>query len=381
MKKSYFDLGRGLTMKEYEELKLWKAENPEMSWRNGDTNPATGLVFQSYERTRPNGERWTTITVFKETREKANKNNLIRARAAGAKPALTIFSYPLRKEPIITNKISFFEIGRILTKEEYSNLFDWIKENPSLRWNRNDEHPTREGLFFKCYAKRSINGESWITDETREKIQSQRVSRKELTAEQQRTRRRNFPEKSKDIQLRSRIKNIHKHRETSRNSIKKRTRENPAFLLKCRISGAIQRGMKLIRGRKTISTEKTLGCSFQEFRNYIEAQFAPWMNWGNYGLIGGRPASERNIRFEIDHIIPLSLAESEKDILFLNHYLNLRPLCAYENRYVKKDEPPLFEGTQEIINSILKAKSDKIIYDMQKNFSQNVLKSVSNFSN
>jgi len=33
----------------------------------------------------------------------------------------------------------------------------------------------------------------------------------------------------------------------------------------------------------------------------------------------------------------LSFAENEEDIIRLNHYTNLQPLCSYINRYIKRD--------------------------------------------
>ena len=76
-----------------------------------------------------------------------------------------------------------------------------------------------------------------------------------------------------------------------------------------------------------------LGCSFEEFKYYIGAKFESWMNWNNYGLYNG----ELNYGWDIDHIIPVSTAKTEEDIIKLNHYTNLQPLCSYINRYVKKD--------------------------------------------
>ncbi|HMZ47140.1 MAG TPA: hypothetical protein PLU36_10075 [Chitinophagaceae bacterium] len=58
------------------------------------------------------------------------------------------------------------------------------------------------------------------------------------------------------------------------------------------------------------------------------------MNWRNKGLYNGTP----NFGWDIDHIIPLSSAVNETDIIKLNHYTNLRPLCSYVNRYVKRDK-------------------------------------------
>jgi hypothetical protein len=60
------------------------------------------------------------------------------------------------------------------------------------------------------------------------------------------------------------------------------------------------------------------------------------MNWDNKGnpkdgIIG------LNKTWDIDHIIPLSSATCEEDLIRLNHYTNLQPLCSYYNRFIKKD--------------------------------------------
>jgi len=57
------------------------------------------------------------------------------------------------------------------------------------------------------------------------------------------------------------------------------------------------------------------------------------MNWENRGLYNG----ELNYGWDIDHIKPLATATCETDIIKLNHYTNLKPLCSYTNRYIKKD--------------------------------------------
>jgi hypothetical protein len=53
----------------------------------------------------------------------------------------------------------------------------------------------------------------------------------------------------------------------------------------------------------------------------------------NRGLYNG----ELNYGWDIDHIIPLSSVNEENDIIKLNHYTNLQPLCSKVNRDIKKD--------------------------------------------
>ena len=60
------------------------------------------------------------------------------------------------------------------------------------------------------------------------------------------------------------------------------------------------------------------------------------MSWDNYG----NPKDgifEPNKTWDIDHIKPISYYTNEIELLELNHYTNLRPLCSYENRWIQSD--------------------------------------------
>jgi len=85
---------------------------------------------------------------------------------------------------------------------------------------------------------------------------------------------------------------------------------------------------------KKSTTYEILGCTIEEFKLHLESNFESWMNWDNRGLYNG----ELNYGWDIDHIIPISSATSEEDVIRLNHYTNLQPLCSYVNRYIKCDQ-------------------------------------------
>jgi len=78
---------------------------------------------------------------------------------------------------------------------------------------------------------------------------------------------------------------------------------------------------------KTKKTSDILGCSIQEYITYIEQQFEPWMSWDNQGNYTGN----YNETWQLDHIIPISNATTEEEVIKLNHYTNLRPLCSRKN--------------------------------------------------
>lgn len=74
---------------------------------------------------------------------------------------------------------------------------------------------------------------------------------------------------------------------------------------------------------KSIRTKDILGIEWNEFRDYIESMFEPWMNWDNHGHGRGKWA--------LQHIIPKTFAETEDDIYRLNYYKNLMPMDFSDN--------------------------------------------------
>jgi hypothetical protein len=71
---------------------------------------------------------------------------------------------------------------------------------------------------------------------------------------------------------------------------------------------------------KSKKTIEILGCSFEEFKIHLESKFDENMNWDNQGSY-----------WHMDHIIPISSAETEEDVYRLNHYTNFQPLYWLDN--------------------------------------------------
>lgn len=112
----------------------------------------------------------------------------------------------------------------------------------------------------------------------------------------------------------------------------KRYKNEPLYKLKKIIRVQILNSLKN-KFTKSKLTIEILGCSFEEFKQYIESKFEPWMNWDNHGLYNG----ELNYGWDLDHIIPISSAKTEEDIYKLSHFSNLQPLCSYVNRNIKRN--------------------------------------------
>jgi hypothetical protein len=100
---------------------------------------------------------------------------------------------------------------------------------------------------------------------------------------------------------------------------KERKRNNSLYRLECNIRCLIGISIKNGGYNKDTKTADILGCSFEEFKIYIENQFTEGMSWGNYP------------EWEYDHIIPISSAKSEEEIITLNHHTNFQPLWWRDN--------------------------------------------------
>jgi len=133
-------------------------------------------------------------------------------------------------------------------------------------------------------------------------------------------------------------KNYHEENKSKINSYKnknkkERIKSDYLFRLKCNIRSSISNNLKSQGYTKKNNTTDIICISFEDFRIYLESKFEYWMNWENYGRYNG----DFEYGWDIDHIIPISSAITENDVIKLNHYTNLQPLCSKVNRDIKRD--------------------------------------------
>lgn len=117
------------------------------------------------------------------------------------------------------------------------------------------------------------------------------------------------------------------NREKVSSYIRNRKENDPLFKTSCNIRSLIGKSIKDGGYSKKSKTYEILGCSFDEFKIYIESKFEDWMNWSNNGVYN----EEYNVTWQFDHIIPISNAETEEDLIKLNYYTNFQPLCGKKN--------------------------------------------------
>lgn len=93
------------------------------------------------------------------------------------------------------------------------------------------------------------------------------------------------------------------------------------------VQSLIRQSLKNKGYKKHSRTEHILGCSYIEFKEYIINQFEPWMTLENNGIYTGN----YDETWQFDHIIAISNALNEDEVIKLNHYTNFRPLCSRKN--------------------------------------------------
>jgi hypothetical protein len=140
-------------------------------------------------------------------------------------------------------------------------------------------------------------------------------------------------DKISEYRKKYRDENKEKSNEYSNQYQKDRKKFDPLFKLKVNIRTAILKVFKQKGYTKKTKTNNILGCSFIEFKLYLEGKFESWMSWDKHGLYNG----ELNYGWDMDHIVPISSATTEEEVIKLNHYTNFQPLCSKINRYIKKD--------------------------------------------
>lgn len=116
---------------------------------------------------------------------------------------------------------------------------------------------------------------------------------------------------------------------------RKRFRNNTLNRLRKLVKSSINRALLKQKDTKSKHAKEVLGCTFEEFRDYIERQFENWMSWGNHGNVCGTELDYK-CSWDLDHIIPISRAKNEEEIYLLNHWSNFQPLCSKVNRDEKK---------------------------------------------
>lgn len=138
-------------------------------------------------------------------------------------------------------------------------------------------------------------------------------------------------EKVKEGKKKWKSENPDKVREYKKKNHKLRKQRDPFYRSIYNLRKRTAAYLKQMGVKKDSSMFTMVGCTPEEFRVYLESKFLEGMSWDNYGIDG----------WHIDHIIPISSANTLEDVKKLCHHTNFQPLWAEDN--LKKSNKILVE--------------------------------------
>jgi hypothetical protein len=206
--------------------------------------------------------------------------------------------------------------NKISHKEHYLNNIDKIKEKSKF-YRENNPNKIKEWVTNHPNYHKEYN-EEWIKSNSNYHKEYY-LNNIDKVKESSKNYDKTNPNFRKDLYQSDKAYYISK----SIKYILKRRKEDSIFKIKSNIISSIYSSFKrACNGKFTKSkrTELILGCTIEDFIKHLQSLFTENMTLKNHG------------KWEMDHIIPISSAKTEEDIIRLNHYTNFQPLWKEDNR-------------------------------------------------
>lgn len=153
------------------------------------------------------------------------------------------------------------------------------------------------------------------------KIKEYRENNKEYFKKYNDKYYKSYIEKNRDKIKEKSKKYYYEHKQERIDYEKNKRKKDNLYRLKCNIRNVVNCSFRRYKEKKPKNVEKIIGCSIDYLSDYLLQTFK-----NNYGY-----EWDRIEKINIDHIIPLKTAQTEKDILKLNHYTNLQLLKEKDN--------------------------------------------------
>lgn len=245
--------------------------------KRGDIDATTNLVFWAYQPRCVNPEAWLTPLEFSNRFAKSQKSAKSNPQA--------------RRDSVAKWRIS--NADKIKAHRREKRLSDPVAARElDKKYNK---ARSREAM---------MRYRASLTPEKKAKIAARA---KEWSKETSATR----------LEIKRRWNSINKERINAGRRLRRATDELNSLKNRVRARTAI--AFQRMGYPKGLRTSQILGCEWETLKTHIEKQFQKGMGWHNRGL------------WHIDHIVPLSSAESAEEMLRCCNYMNLRPMWAKEN--------------------------------------------------
>lgn len=201
----------------------------------------------------------------------------------------------------------YYEINKDVFKENYKN---WLENNDRSEYQKNYRIENAY-IISKNNKKFRENNKEFISNMKKEYWKNLSPDKKE-----------GIKNRKKELY----ILNVEKNRNNKSKYISEKFKIDSLFKLKFNIRSLIRNSLRREFTIKSKKTTEILGCSFEEFKLYLESKFDEKMNWNNQGSY-----------WHMDHIKPISLAETKEEVYELNHYTNFQPMY-WKDNLIKSDK-------------------------------------------
>jgi hypothetical protein len=201
------------------------------------------------------------------------------------------------------------------SKDYYHNNKEKLKENNKSYYEANKDAINNQKKVYRqenIEKFKEIDKRYYYTN--KEKIRRRRKVYRETNKEVLDIKNKEWREANKDY-----------IREYQREYKNKKLKGDPLFKLYSNVRCLIRNSIKQGGWEKKTRTHEILGCDYATFEQHL--------NNNPYNFKVG------DSNLDLDHIVPLSTATTEEDVLALNHYTNFQLLPSKYNRDVKFDKP------------------------------------------
>jgi len=230
--------------------------------------------------------------------------------------------YQANKEKIAKQKKTYRKINKEAIAEQRKAYYEVNKEKIAKQHK----------AFYKANKEKLREQHKAFYKANKEKILEQKKAyyeaNKDKIGEQSKAYREANKEKIKAYHKAYREANKEKLAEQKTAYISQRKKSDPVFKLRRDYGASCRRAFRSISQKKNVKSLKLLDLkTWQQLAKHLSEQFydhpetGEEMTFDNHGFYG----------WHIDHIIPLSTAKTEEDIIKLCHYTNLQPMWAEEN--------------------------------------------------
>ena len=190
-------------------------------------------------------------------------------------------------------------------KDGHYNICKKCRYESSQIWKKNNPDKVRE--YGRKWAN---NNRKPISDETEQERSDRLAMRKIYNKKYRETHK-------EQIRLSFQTEEF---REKNNLYLKNKKETDILFKLKCRLRTMTCQAFSRKSFNKNGKTFNILGADVDFMKEYIESKFVGSMSW------------ENSNEWQIDHIIPLSSAKDEEEMLLLCHHTNLQPLWTEDNQ-------------------------------------------------